>query len=200
MLTQFKNLIILYAPGLGGNHLANLISTSRVFNRNFRADLYSSDSENAHYSDVSNLKKDSLIKNLVKLKTQSNVLCGHLGEYLWIKHNIADRFFSNKKFLIIKFPNKDTVAYQRLLKFAPHLANEYYYQEQLTLYSKQHLVLLFNETDFVEMPAELLFAKDTVELENFLTKELGIQLDQQLVPQLHAKWYDSVLNQIDNYK
>ena len=189
---MLENLFIIFAPGLGGNHLANLIALSNRFNRKCDLSGYKPGIENAHVSNLANLQEKTLLDNLSELQTQSNVFCGHLAEYLWIKEKQIDKFFVNRKFLIIEFPEKHTAAYNRLLKFCPHLSRDHWFYEQTSLYSTQCIEKLFGEYDIFTLSAEDIFTEQVDTIIKFIESELFTQIDKTLAQKLHTIWYTSV--------
>jgi hypothetical protein len=188
---MIENLFVIFAPGLGGNHLANLIGLSSRFTRNTDLSKYRPGIKTAHLADISNLQEKSLLDNLPQLQIQSNVLCGHLAEYLWIQQKQIDKFFINRKFLIITFPKKNTAAYDRLLKFCPNFKN-YWFHEQTSLYSVQYMEKLFGEKDFFTLNAEDIFTEQVDQIIKFIESELVTQIDAKLAQKLHTIWYKSV--------
>jgi len=133
------------------------------------------------------------LDNLPQLQIQSNVLCGHLAEYLWIQQKQIDKFFINRKFLIITFPKKNTAAYSRLLKFCPYFSWDYWFYEQTSLYSVQYMKQLFGEQDFFTLNAEDIFTEQVDQIIKFINSELYTQIDAELAQKLHTIWYKSVI-------
>jgi len=189
---MIENLFIIFAPGLGGNHLANLIALSNRFNRKCNLSSYKPGIENAHFSNLANLQEEKLLTNLSELQNQSNVFCGHLAEYLWIQQKKIDKFFINRKFLIISFPEKFSAAYDRLLKCCPYMIRDYWFYEQRSLYSIQYLEKLFDEHDFFTINAQDIFTENVDQIVKFIESELHAQIDINLTQKLHTIWYKSI--------
>ena len=93
-----KNLFIIFVPGLGGNHLANIISLDQQYQTRFYLDGYKDikDSENAHFSTVRNLELDSIKNNLDSLIGKNNVFCSHLAQYQWFAESEYSKYFEEK--------------------------------------------------------------------------------------------------------
>jgi len=193
---MIENLFVIFAPGLGGNHLANLIGLSDRFNRKYDVHGYRPGIKNAHVSSVTNLQEKTLLDNLSELQNQSNVFCGHLAEYLWIKEKQIDKFFVNRKFLIITFPEKNTPAYIRLLKICPSLSHEYLFYEQSSLYSQKHIEKLFDEHDFFNLSAENIITENVNGIVDFIKSELCTDINVSLATELHNVWYPSITSSI----
>ncbi len=193
---MLENLFIIFAPGLGGNHLANLIALSNRFNRKCDLSGYKPGIENAHVSNLANLQEEKLLTNLSELQNQSNVLCGHIAEYLWIQDKNIDKFFTNRKFLIISFPEKNSIAYQRLIKLCPHLINDYWFYEQSSLYSQKHIEKLFDEHDFFNLSAENIITENVNGIVDFIKSELCTDINVSLATELHNVWYPSITSSI----
>jgi hypothetical protein len=188
-----ENLFVIFAPGSGGNHLANLLSMTERFNRNVDFLKYDTMTDgDAHFSKISNLEIKTIVDNLDELSTVNNVLCGHLGEYLWLKQSgIADQF-KNKKFLIVSLPDKNTLAYSRMTSYFPPMLYEYFYQEQRCLYSQEMLERLFQEDDFFEISAEIIFSDDISKLLGFIDREFCTTIDRLQATQIHQLWIDKI--------
>lgn len=189
---MIENLFVIFAPGLGGNHLANLIGLSDRFNRQYDINGYKPGIANAHLSNITNLQEQTLLPNLLELQNQSNVFCGHLAEYLWIQQKQIDKFFVNRKFLIITFPEKNTAAYNRLLKICPSLSSDYLFYEQASLYSIQYMSKLFDEYDFFTLSSEHIFTEHPDQIVEFIKSELYTKIDIDTVTKLHNIWYPSI--------
>ena len=189
---MIENLFVIFAPGLGGNHLANLIGLSSRFTRHADFEKYQPGIKTAHITNIMNLQEKLLLDNLPQLQNQSNVLCGHLAEYLWIQQKKIDKFFTNRKFLIVTFPEKFSAAYDRLLKCCPYMIRDYWFYEQRSLYSIQYLEKLFDEHDFFTINAQDIFTENVDQIVKFIESELHAQIDINLTQKLHTIWYKSI--------
>ena len=191
---MIENLFVIFAPGLGGNHLANLLALTDRFQRSVDFEGYSTDETTAHFCDIVNLRVTSIEANLDKLVNQSNVLCGHIGEYLWFKDMPWSSKFLNKKFLIVSVPEKNTLAFSRFIKYIPAVDNEYFYQEQKTLYTQNVLEKLLEETDFFQIRAEQIFDRDIESLIEFLEQQFSSTIKKQLALDIHSAWMSKLLS------
>jgi len=182
-----ENIFIIFSPGSGGNHLANLIGLSSRFYRQVDYSKYQSNIENAHYSKIKNLNYGDIYFNLNDLLAQNNVLCGHIGEYLFSKALL--RKLPNRKYLIINLPKfKTGNAYKRMSAFNPGFNNhEYFWEEQRILYSQESLAALFQEDDFFNIDAELLFQSSKIIID-YIEQTLHTELDRQTATEIHDLW------------
>ena len=185
-----KNIFVLFSPGTGGNHLANLLSTDCRFVQRSSVDDYANhDSTNAHTAKVENLT----ISDLEKLPDSNNVLCGHFGEYHWLFLNGTLEKFQNRQIFIIEVPSRDTLAWSRYTKLYP--MNDYFYEEQRSLYTIALIEKTFDEHDIVSLPCELIFQSDPTQLCNHIAGECDLQLDLPSCTQMHNIWYEKLLHQ-----
>ena len=187
-----ETLFVIFAPGLGGNHLSNLLALTKRFYRDVNFSKYNTLTTDAHFSKIQNLQINSITKNFDKTLNVNNVLCGHLGEYLWLKQSGTAKDFKNRKFLIVSRPNKNTLAYNRMTKYYPPMLNEYFYQEQRTLYSQDCLERLFDEDDFFEISSELIFSDDTDKLFKFIEHEFCTTIDSKQADYVHQMWINKI--------
>jgi hypothetical protein len=188
-----ETLFVIFAPGLGGNHLANLLSLTPRFYRTVDFEAYNSIGANAHFSNIKNLQLTSISDHIVPLTGVSNVLCGHLGEYIWLKQSGIAEKFRNKKFLIVSIPKKNTLAYRRLCRSFPMIdANEYFYQEQRTLYSQEIIEKIFDEHDFFNISAEIIFSDDINKLLTFIQHEFYTTIDVVQATKAHRAWINKI--------
>ena len=190
---KIETLFVIFAPGLGGNHISNLLSLTSRFHRDVDLESYDSIGANAHFGTIENLKLASVSAHIDVLTTTSNVLCGHLGEYIWLKQSGLAAKFKNKKFLIVSVPEKNTLAYKRLTKLLPVIgANEYFYQEQRTLYSQEMLEKIFEEQDFFNISAEMIFSDSADELLTFIQTEFCTTIDVLQATKIHQIWINKM--------
>jgi len=190
------NLFIIYPPGLGGNHLANIISMDDNYLQRSELADYNNNQRDAHFSKIKNLKLDVIKENIDILKKGNNVLCGHCGEYLWFKDDpfFNSDLFKNKKFCVINPPKSiNSLAYQRLIKVLPVYESPYFFQECSTLYSIKYLSKLFDESDWFFVDSELLFTDDV----NLLLDDLKLQgliknFNHDVVTSMHDTWITSI--------
>jgi hypothetical protein len=144
-----KNLLIVYPGGCGGNHLSNLISTHKKFNKFFDSTNYLSDLL-AHYERLHNVKLSVEFKNTIKDETKfeaKGINC-HFSETYILNKNSLDTLSKDhinilaqhdhayyeletdyqliskipKPFwIVMSFPKQNTIPYQRikLCEFTP---------------------------------------------------------------------------------
>ena len=175
------NVITIFSPGLGGNHLANMISTDpRFHNRISVKDYLESTGTDAHFSSLQNLN------NLNKLRqTDNNVLCGHLGEFIWTDTSR----FKNLQIVLIETPKDGmSVAYQRWQDYSQ--INLYYQAEQGVLYSRDVIERITGITDINCMPSESLFNK-TAPIE--ILQEMNYNIDVEQCTKMHTHWFENNL-------
>jgi hypothetical protein len=201
---DYKNLIIIFHPGLGGNHLMNLISLNHTIcqsDPNKLLNQYQSVSKlgNAHFSEIANLRKDHLIKNLDNLKKTSgiNLFCGHLGEHIWV-NDILSKL--EKRLYLIIAPSEDlsTKGHQRISKFNPALKDgRYFYHEMCTLYNIENISKLYGipQHDISVIDADILFSPKLDQLFEFLSEEFLLifsDSEKNNCNKIHKLWWESL--------
>jgi hypothetical protein len=187
-----ENLFVIFAPGLGGNHLSNLLSITHRFHRHCNFDLYKNGMINAHITPLSNLDQSKILQHQTALADNNNILCGHIAEYIWLKNNGFDLLFPNRKFVTIGFPKIGTVAYQRLVNLKSYYLDQYLFWEQSTLYSQQCMELLFDEHDFFHIGSDDIFTKSVNGVVRFITDQLCTTVDPVQAQQLHTIWFENI--------
>lgn len=184
-MIKSKTIIVLFAPGLGGNHLANMLSTDTRFRQRANVDDYQTKRTNAHYWPIQNLKLEHLC---LLDDTESHVLCGHWGEFYWCQLSRALDRFANQQVLVVRLPKKDTVAHQRLNRFNPGMT-EYFMEEQRSLYSIDVVERIFGQTDLLDISSECIFDPDIEQIKQFITKETDLTPDWTICERMHKLWY-----------
>lgn len=185
---MLENLFIIFPPGAGGNHLANLVSLSGKYSRAVDFNQYGTGYQTAHFTDNElNLAIDE--NGVGQLSQQNNVLCGHLASYIWFNRaGFAERF-PNKKFVVITAPEHDTLAFNRASKLCSVYTHPYSYHELNTLYSIECLSALYNEHDWFQISAEDIFQPLPDKILSFLKQDLWLDVDYDFVKDIHAKWF-----------
>lgn len=174
---MMQQINILYAPGLGGNHLANLIAMDKKFKLDLNLSVYDEQGENVH-------QLFSRHNNFVEINTM------HMGEFVGrckqklIKSNAINILIS------LPDPGEKNLAYQRLVCWSPEYKNTFIHVENIAIYS---LFVVFRIANclFVNLKSSVLFNDDTSELLKFLAT-LGITLDSSTVDTFHRKWITKI--------
>jgi len=192
-----QNLFVIYPPGLGGNHFANMLSLDKNFVKRFDNDDYNNPVKHNkvfahHFSSVPQFDVDIIRKNIEVLSNQNNVFSGHWLAYdTFKKSGLADAF-PNKKFFCIQFPDQGTKAFLRLKKMGLVSDTYTYLQTELALvYKCDYLERLCQEPNskFYYVWPHLLFDKDFCVIINDLTNQgFEIDLDMDLAQAMHDKW------------
>jgi len=178
------NVFVIFAPGLGGNHLANMISTDpRFHTRTYLNDYLESNRTDAHFSSFKNLG------NLDELEqTDNNVLCGHFGQLLWINLNI----YKPIQAVIVKLPeDKQHFAYKRFIDKAT--LNDYFVEEQRSLYDGILIEKITGIHDLHYVRAEDIFSA-TAPVK--LLQEMNYQIDTEMCSIMHNCWLEKISQNI----
>jgi len=186
-----KNVFVLFSPGTGGNHLANMLSTDSRFIQRSTVDDYSTyKKRDAHTSGIKNLN----LSQLELLPSLGNVLCGHFGEYYWLSLSGMLEKFVNRQIFIIEVPQQGTLAWERYNDMYPMI--DYFFEEQRSLYTMQIIEKTFNEHDIISLPCELLFDETLSRLFEHIATQCDLVPNQQICKQMHEIWYNKLLHQI----
>lgn len=196
-MTHRENLFILYPPGLGGNHLANMLSLSNNYVTRFDLNRYDSPIKHAnvnahHFSDVPQFNIDIISKNLDRLSTQNNVFAGHWLAYHIFQNSGLLKHFTNRRYLTIQIPEQKTQAFVRLQKLGLGFSNfPWLLHEIRTLYKPTCLSLVCQEriTDFYSVHPHQLFDQEfNIVLQDLHSQGFEINLDLNLAQSFHNKW------------
>ena len=186
-----ENLFVIFPPGAGGNHLANIIALSGRFNRAVDYNRYDNIKGPAHFSKIQNLEITS--KEIRSISTQNNVLCSHLAQYLW-RQDLVKEYLPNRKYIIIDLNNASAKVRERMNKvFFPYQHN-YMWEECSTLYSSKYFGIVTGETDYFYINVGMIATPDIIPLPTCLKTELELTIDQGSATTIHQKWYNSNFN------
>jgi hypothetical protein len=183
-----KNIFVVFAPGTGGNHLANLLSTDPRFPRRAGLESYESNNQaNAHVDGIENLGLEYMNK---VVDYRKNVFCGHWGEMYWLKlSGLLDRF-TKRQIILIKIPNENTIAYHRFQKL--NGLSKYFIEEQRSIYSIEIIQKTLDESDFHVIDCDMIFSNSIAPLLEFTKKEMDLNLDSKLCSKIHRIWFDKI--------
>ncbi len=184
-------IFILFPPGFGGNHVKNLLGLySNLYKPNDIMSVYNQTDLTAHASGA-NLQKHGIIADIKKY-TNKVLLCGHLGEYLFL-----DKFLSqlhNRKFIIFNWTNADVEKLApRLLELQQYFYKfNYFVEEQKQFYQLENVTkLLCCTSDAVSILnfSDLLTEQIADVLNNLASKtKLETNYNADLCNTLHKSW------------
>jgi len=180
-----NNLIIMFFPGLGGNHLANIISISKEY-KNFKVDrsqyFNPSKKSNAHYNNANSISSN--------INTDNYIFLYHFGtaDEDNIKKIIDTS--TNYQFLVIGFPQKNQLAFKRMERKNEVDLRKYFIRYDLERLYKQQFLEKYYPGKWCTIFADDLFSNQNIEqfltdLENKL--EINI-LDRELAISIHNRW------------
>jgi hypothetical protein len=169
------NVFVIFAPGVGGNHLANMIATDPQFKSRATIEQYRAAKKYAHHSVMQNLT------NLQIDSYNNNVLCGHFGELYWLDRSL----FEHKQVVIIDIPlDKNSFAYKRFQIKNGNLSG-YHVEEQRSLYTPEMIKRVTGISDYYTIPAESVVTnKSPVDL----LIGMNYNVDKEICEQMHTEW------------
>lgn len=183
-MEERRNVFVLFAPGLGGNHLANMIASDPYFrDRCSLHDYINNTNEYAHFYGIRNLQNTYHVLNYYK-----NVLCGHLAEFILMAED--RNLFYNKEIVIISIPtNKKSIAYKRFHR--THHLHDFYIKEQTLLYYPETIEKLFDidSKKIKTIDSEKLFSEDGCIEE---LKKINYDINETFCKSIHKIWFDKI--------
>lgn len=185
-----ENIFIIYASGLGGNHLGNILSLDPKFNKRFeKLDNYIRP-DGSVTAIIDNVRIPSMLKNLEFTKNKSNIFSCHWLEYQFFQKSSLLEHFPNRKFLVIQVPDLGSKSFSRFVKFNG-ATESYLLQEVTALYKKENITRLINELDchFVYVwPDMLIDPNIQVILDDIQKQGLTFNLDINQAQCYHNAW------------
>lgn len=184
-----ENLFVIFAPGHGGNHLANIISTSSRFTKRFADNIYNDLKVQAHPTKNKNYALTE--QEFVSKQSQSNVFCSHLTEYL-ISKPLTEQYLPNRKYVLIESPPgaRNDFFMNRVCGLYKAYQNTFFFEEISMLYSIKYFSLLTNELDMTSITVDNIFSNDACPLVDKLNSELGLGLDLDVITTIHSSWVE----------
>ena len=184
---KINNIVTVFAPGCGGNHVANLISTDYRLKDRFKINDYKDNTNKAHYSPI--LTKENV--DIKKILHESGSYVTHFFEY---PAGVGFVKLLKKKFVFITMPEEGSKGYHRMCKLYPQYKNNYFYHEMKSLYTKENFIKLNNlNEELVSISGNELFENKL--FINYLleeTKKLGLLLNKQICEQIHSFWLSKI--------
>lgn len=190
---DYKAIVILFSPGQGGNHLANIISTSVYVEKRTESDRYSQDLQYYYSSSVTDAHVNSTISNvgvmnpteLHDMLSKSNkpcVIAGHIDEtyyiYEYIK-NLGQYFF-----ITFENFNLTDIIKKRMKTYDDSLIK--------LLYREKVVSKLFDTKNVLALDPAKLFEESPYDLLSDLSRDLSLDLDLDFCLDLHKKWFNKI--------
>lgn len=169
------NVFVIFSPGLGGNHLANMIATDPRYHSRATVEQYKNTQKYAHHSENKNLNIISTVSN------DNNVFCGHFGELYWFDQTP----FETKQVVIVEVPKDfDSYACKRWQTFNTYIT-PYLVEEQRCLYTPGIIERVCGISDFYTIPAEKIITEQPpIEL----LQNMTYQIDVDKCRLMHSEW------------
>ena len=200
-----SNIFIVYAPGLGGNHLANVLSLTDHYTPRCSIQDYDNILDGTtHFGNAKNIEFDKFKSQIDMVKNQNNVFCGHLYQYHSLTNtNLLKNNFPNRIYLVIQFPIPGSIAYTRMLNWNLNwsLGQEINVRTPMItdialMYDPYIMKIILNENEhscFYSVDPNLLFNQDINVLFDSLTyQKFNIPIDRNATQNLHSKWLDNL--------
>lgn len=204
-IQEYKTLGIVFAPALGGNHIANMISTSpyvqnRVSNtvdyEQFLIDLYTkSAGDNFHAHEFLNVNSEDYTKayNLILGNQLTTVLPGHMEDVYWVFNHLKP--LGKIGFISIEVFDIDIFNFYKNIPARSYVenCNPYIYRFMYTKDVVSRLLDIPMDDGYI-IDAGKIIQPDISELLNNLNDELGLNMNLELCKELHALRHTKVYN------
>lgn len=194
-VNDYRTLVVLFEPMQGGNHFANLLSTSPKIQNRIQVDnytqyllqQYSTMIDNVHFGVLANVEVTNHNKLIDQIQTAElpMVVCGHVCE----TYHMFDLIKKQGPVGIINFENFN------LLDIVRHRMN---ITKNVDLLEWAHRSEIISKTfdvdagDMYNIATNSLFQKDISSLINQLNIDLELNLDLDICQQLHNTWFDRI--------
>ena len=201
-IQEYKTLGIVFAPALGGNHIANMISTSpQVENRIKTAqyeqnliDLYNNSKGNSfHAEEFLNFSAEDYTKpyNLVLENKLTTVLPGHMEDAYWVLNKLKP--LGKMGFVTVEVFNIDIFNFYKNIPNRSYVENynPYIYRFMYTKDVASRLLDIPMDDGYV-IDAEKIIQPDITELLNNLNDELQLDMNLMLCKELHSIRYKKI--------
>jgi hypothetical protein len=192
-IKDYKIVVVLFHPGQGGNHLANVISTSdqladRFVTENYKQALityYDSPEKNAHVEGISNegVHDIDALKKYINDNSKPVVICGHIPEFYhcqeFIKSLVPIGIINFENYNLNNLVRERTKMHSDLIEWA--------YRTDVV--SKTFEI---DHTHIYTTSANNLFCTDPSEFFSSISHDLGLNLDMDYCLKLHEKWIKKI--------
>ena len=177
----------MFAPGIGGTHVANVLSTDPRFVQRASSDDYiihfKKHAEDAHIRKKTN-------NSLTPKDNENRIISLHIGRLLWDYKKIKK--FKNRKILIVEFPDsKDTLAYKRFVNYNNCDLTDYMFNEQRMFYSQSTIEKFIPGEDFFTIKSESIF-NENFEFFYNLTLNLNLKINYDMCKVMHSMWIQKI--------
>jgi hypothetical protein len=174
-----NNLVIMYFPGTGGNHLANLIAVSKQYTYNVDYAKYFCPNKkiNAHYRDNNDF----------------SIFLYHFGSA--DEDNLQKIVNTpNSQFIVIGFPENNQLAWKRIKHFNKLNIIDYHFFHDLTkIYKQQYLEKIYPRNWNTIFADDLFSSNNTGQLLNDLEYKLNIDIvDKDFAISIHNQWISNL--------
>lgn len=202
-IKEYKTLGILFAPALGGNHIANMISISpHVQNRvrntanyeQYLIDLYKESNGRMYHAEEFlnfNVTDWTQAYQLVSDNTMPTVLPGHMEDGYWVLDHL--RPLGPIGFVTIEVYNIDIFNFYKNMPSRAYVKNYNPYLYRF-MYNKDVAARLLDVPyeDGYAIDAEKILQPDVTELLNNLNDELQLNMNLELCAELHTIRYKKI--------
>jgi len=185
------NVFILFQPGCGGNHLADLIATDPQFNFRLHKDTYI----NMHKQEdpITHVKSRYIPGQTLECGynlNHKNVLPFHLGIYIQWREGYGGELCKKKPLQIVSIKNDISFNKRHIFPRMLTYTDEYLYGEQCEIYKKQNLRTFLSDRTIYDVPLSEFMSAD---IKNFMKQYFPqFHCDLDLCEWAHTLWRKSL--------
>jgi hypothetical protein len=171
---------VVFPPQCGGQHLAIMLSTAYPYDRDKYLEVYNAMGAN--------------VDNWSSIYSQCPVKSYHIQGFT-IEYT-KERYPYQRVFVLSAPTKKDSIAYQRMVKFSRFMDNDYLIELVNMLYSKDYVAKLHNipEHHILEINSDDFIRADITNILQTIAHQLPI--DIAFCQSLHSAWFTKLLNTI----
>jgi len=211
---NFKNLVINFPGGCGGNHMANMISLNSKFTprfitkRNYVSDMLNNyrnmpyksmlnKTIYAHFFETFGLDnlRNPLLKNKLLTNSTINIHTGHWFHFMANPDNDVDEItkeLTEVKWIVVKWPKPDAIQHKRISKLEMPTAKPEFYKWPFKTECSNPNFAEANDSNGFFFDSDLLFCKDgSHNLRQALKEKFQIDL-HPAADEIHDIWYSWV--------
>jgi hypothetical protein len=224
LLATAKNLFLIFPPGCGGNHLANMLSMNPLFSQRFIGIAYqnrmlhryrnkfknnSTRVDIAHFGYLENLHTPQIEANkkIIENNTTINIWCSHYDEYFNNQSKLT--IHSDRIIGIMSYPTPYSIPHTRM-RDGPWAAGVIATHDELYEYSVAGILYpkvrakrmpyisdISSSNHIFNINTDIFFTQAGYNyLNNILISQMGCRLSEKC-SEMHELWVESMIR---NYK
>jgi len=183
-----SNVFTVFAPGGGGHHVANLLSTdSKIIDR-FDMDYYRNSSDNLFHCE--NFDNEQLKPKNIDLEKMLKGSRAHACHFFEWESFVFAKLLKDRKFIMITLPNYGSRGHHRMCDMNEAYKEEYFYYEMKALYTNKNFKKVFDlQEQCLQINGNDVFSSGKfIDSLTAQAKTIGIDLDKDKCAEAHSLW------------